>query len=155
MVLLAYEPVTVVQEFFFDTLRVDSTVLGLLGNPPAIRPAFAPDLRPDLYLTPRIEAAISPMHSIAGFEMMRWRIIGWKRGYSQLGLRDVMRAVMGSLTGMERNGKRFPAFVDSDGIGWAIHVKYGGPAATVPEPGETEVWQMLASFYDVALRQKE
>lgn len=153
---VAFEPVTVVQEFFFDILRVDPTVLALLGNPPAIRPAFAPDERPDLFVTPRYDAELAtalPLGRGVALLRMRWRVIGWRRGYSQLGLRELMRAIMAALVGVDTIGRAFN-FVDSDGVGWAIHVQYGGSPVTSPEPGDTEVWQQIAAYYDVSLRQK-
>lgn len=153
---VAFEPVTVVQQFFYDTLRQDPTVLEILGSPPAIRPGFSPDERPDIFVTPRYEDMLNvgmPIGGSSSWLKMRWRLVGWRRGYSTLGLRAVMKAIMTSLVGANVRGKQF-SFVDSDGIGWAIGVQYVGSPPTEPEPEETEVWQLIAAYYDVDLRQK-
>src|SRR5262245_53293998 len=83
---------------------------------------------------------------------LRWDVTGWIPGMDRQPLRVAMMAVQVALTGAERLGKQH-RFVASDGSGWHITCRDGGPVRATPEIGPIGLWQRVSSRYVIELRQ--
>jgi len=156
---VAFEPISVVEEFVYTTLSADEALVLLLGSADAIRPQFMPDEEPDLHVTHDFagpdgrDTGTIPMGQAIAMLSLRWMIVAWSKGPSRQALRPVMKRIVVALGGLDMRGRQF-VFVDSDEIGWDVTTRYEGPARVTPEAGATGVWQQVAGYFRIEIRQK-
>jgi hypothetical protein len=150
----AIEPVTICEEFVYQTLSADAALDGLIGAD-NIWPAFAPVDVTTMHLThdftgPAGGIAATPLDGGLALLTLFWDITAWTPGLDRQVLRPVAKRVQEILTGTAAVGKRF-LFTSVDGSVWAIACRYGGPIVVAADINPT--WQRVAARYVMELRQ--
>lgn len=151
----AFEPVTVVEEWVFQTLSADATIDAEVGAD-NIWPAFSP---PDAGLLHLSHDFAGPEGGIPAVPMgrgiaqigLRWDVTAWTPGMDRQVLRPVMKAVQAALTGPSIAGRRF-RFASYDGSAWGVECTYLGPVVVPADVGPSGIWQRVAARFLVTLR---
>ena len=150
-----FDPVLIVEEFIFQTLKDDPTIDSLVG-PDNIWPAFSPVDVAEMHLThdfagPDGGRPSVPQGQGLGMIELDWDITAWVEGEDRQILRPVMKAVMSRLTGAEIRGRMFQ-FESDDGSYWDVSVRYSGPVVVPADIGPGMTWQRVSARYAVTLR---